>query len=168
MDFATEWSPHYGIELKLIADAEAVTNLVLMQPSFPKNLSEYDAKLLEENSFQDKAKPKGKIERKATREAKMLEMQTRNANNGEAWKDTLDNISVRSVLTTIGNTTSSAVEAYFGKMMGEESDQNKPTTNLAIWCQTLQRYLFTRCGDELPNNFVPLGMVPAVVQKKVL
>ena len=92
----------------------------------------------------------------------------RNANNGEIWKDTFDNIPVRSVLTTIGNTTSSAVEAYFGKMMGEEIDQNKPTKNLAIWCQTLQKYLFTRCGDELPNNFVPLGMVPAVVQKKVL
>ena len=56
----------------------------------------------------------------------------RNANNGEHRKDTFDNIPVRSVLTTIGNTTSSAVEAYFGKMMGEEIDQNKPTPNLAI------------------------------------
>ena len=74
VDFSTEWSPHYGIEVKLIADALAVTNLVLMQPSFPKNLNEYDAKLLEESSFQDKAKPTGKLERKATREAKMLEM----------------------------------------------------------------------------------------------
>ena len=92
----------------------------------------------------------------------------RNAKNGEIWKGTFDNIPVRSVLTTVGNTTSSAVEAYFGKMMGEEIDQNKPTKNLAIWCQTLQQYLFTRCGDEQPKNFVPLGMVPAVVQRKVL
>ena len=152
VDFSTEWSPHYGIELELMADALVVMNLVLMQPSFPKNLDEYDAKLLEENSLQDKEKPKGNIERKATREANMLEMQMRNANHGNISKEFADNIPVRSVLTTVGNTTSSAVEAYLGKMMGEEIDQNKPTKNLAIWCQTLQQYRFTRCGDEQPTT----------------
>ena len=35
VDSSTEWSPHYGIELKLYADVLAVTNLVLMQPSLP-------------------------------------------------------------------------------------------------------------------------------------
>ena len=37
-DFSSEWSPHYGIELRMRADLLEIENLALIQPSFPNNL----------------------------------------------------------------------------------------------------------------------------------
>ena len=70
-DFTSEWSPHYGIELNMRADLLEIEN---RQPSLPKNLDEYDANALEENSFQSKAMPKGKIEQRNQREANLEEI----------------------------------------------------------------------------------------------
>ena len=152
-DFFSELSPHYGIELKLRADLLEIENLTLVQPSLPKNLDEYDASSLEENSFQSKVKPKGKIEQRNQREAKLEEIALRNANDGELWETTFASTPTRSVLPEEANTTSSHVEEYFEKVVQEKLCDNKVTGNLAVWCQTLQKDFFSKCGAEIPKKY---------------
>ena len=53
-------------------------------------------------------------------------------------------------------------------MLDEEVEDNRVSRNLSLWSQTLQAYLFAKCGEDLPERKVALGMVPAVVKKKML
>ena len=53
-------------------------------------------------------------------------------------------------------------------MLDEKVEENKVSKNLSIWSQTVQAYLFAKCGEEAPENLYALGMVPAVVKRKAL
>ena len=82
----------------------------------------------------------------------MEEIALRHANNGELWETTFANTPLRSVLPEEANTTSSQIENYFENMVQEKLSDNKVTANLAVWCQTLQKYLFSKCDAEMPQK----------------
>ena len=167
-DFSSEWAPHYGIELTLRAMAKDILNLELAKPSMPKDLAMYDADAFEENSFQVKGKAKCKLDQKRQREAKFEEVRLRDINNGMLWDKLFSETPLRNVVPSFANSTSTQVSSYFEKMVGEQVGENKLTNNFAIWCQTLQAYYFAKCGETPPANIAPLGMLPAVVRKKIL
>ena len=69
-DFAKPWSPHFGIMLTLKIDPDKVKHLVLVRPDLPNKLKLLDANLLEQNKFQEAAKPTHKIEHHKLQELK--------------------------------------------------------------------------------------------------
>ena len=102
------------------------------------------------------------------RAAKGEEIKLRNFNNGALWDKLFAEQPVISMLPDFGNTTSHEVEKFFCKMVDEKVDDSLVSRNLSIWSQTLQAYLFAKCGEDPPERKVVLGMIPAVVRKKVL
>ena len=96
-------------------------------------------------------------------------MKIRNSNNGELWQKLFAEQPIRNILPDFAtNTTSHEIENLFAKMLEEKVEDNKVSKNLSIWCQTLQAYLFAKCGEDAPENLNALGMVPAVVRRKAL
>ena len=148
--------------LKLKIDPEKVKNVVLVRPDMPKQGKLLDANLLEQNQFQETAKPTNKIEHKQLQEAKKKELFLRQLNESDRWETIFGKTVGQDFRKDEDNEIGNLMIQFYEDMTGDEISQCKLSYNFARWAKAVQLYWFDKCGESADKVKRFLGDRPKV------